>query len=261
MSRFGRTPWPVSFQFFPLVPSCPAGFGRPSRLPVHLSLILIHSEKTLTRRGQCAIVNQFPWEGKSVLDGAVLLRTIRRGREMSRQPDSFTLIELLIVVAIIGILAAIAVPNFLNAQIRAKIGRVQSEFTTIRTAFEMYRMDGNGRLPDAWTIGGWYVAWRCFTTPVAYLPSVPIDIFQPKEKEYFVNQHNFYEFAEAYRTAAGTQKDWALASLGPDREDDTLEFGNYPNSNKWVSYASSNGLVSDGDVLFETHPGLNPNRW
>jgi len=173
----------------------------------------------------------------------------------------FTLIELLIVVAIIGILAAIAVPNFLNAQIRAKIGRVESEFATVRTAFEMYRMDGNGRLPDAWSIGGWYEAWKRLTTPIAYLPTVPIDIFQPKQPENFVNQHNFYEFAEAYRTEPGTQKDWALASLGPDHEDDTLSFGNYPTSDKWVSYAASNGLISDGDILFETHPGLNPVRW
>ena len=130
---------------------------------------------------------------------------------MNQRSNAFTLIELLIVVAIIGILAAIAVPNFLNAQIRAKIGRVQSEFTTIRTAFEMYRMDGNGRLPDAWVIGGWYVAWQRITTPVAYLPSVPIDIFQPKEKMNFVNEHNFYESVEANRTASGTQKDFAIA--------------------------------------------------
>jgi prepilin-type N-terminal cleavage/methylation domain-containing protein len=178
-----------------------------------------------------------------------------------KKHSAFTLIELLIVVAIIGILAAIAVPNFLNAQLRAKIGRVQSEFKTVSTAFEMYRMDQGGRLPDAWTIGGWYVAWKCFTTPVAYLPTVPIDIFQPTQPELYVNGHNYYEFVEANKGTPGIGKDYAVASLGPDFEDDTLSFATYPNSNKWVSYAATNGLISDGDILFETHPGLNPVRW
>ncbi len=179
-----------------------------------------------------------------------------------RREHGFTLIELLIVVAIIGILAAIAVPNFLNAQLRAKIGRIESEFSAIRTSFEMYRMDQGGRLPDAWkVVGGWYGAWKCFTTPISYLPTIPIDIFQPKDRNAYVNQHNYYEFVEANKDTGGTGKDWALASLGPDQQDDTLSFATYPNSNKWVSYSASNGLISDGDILFETHPGLNPIRW
>jgi len=59
----------------------------------------------------------------------------------------FTLIELLIVVAIIGILAAIAVPNFLNAQVRAKVARAVSDMKTLETALEMYRLDTNGFPP------------------------------------------------------------------------------------------------------------------
>ncbi|KXK39104.1 MAG: Fimbrial protein precursor [Candidatus Hinthialibacteria bacterium OLB16] len=46
----------------------------------------------------------------------------------------FTLIELLIVIAIILILISIALPNFLEAQMRAKVARVRSEFRSIEAA-------------------------------------------------------------------------------------------------------------------------------
>jgi prepilin-type N-terminal cleavage/methylation domain-containing protein len=61
----------------------------------------------------------------------------------------FTLIELLIVVAIIAILAAIAVPNFLEAQTRAKVARVKGELRTLATAIESYTVDNNSEPPEA----------------------------------------------------------------------------------------------------------------
>jgi len=62
----------------------------------------------------------------------------------------FTLIELLIVIAIIAILAAIAVPNFLEAQVRAKVSRVKADQRSLATGLEAYYVDNNS-----------YPAWVC----------------------------------------------------------------------------------------------------
>lgn len=73
---------------------------------------------------------------------------------MLREPRAarragFTLIELLIVVAIIAILAAIAVPNFLEAQTRSKISRTKNDLRTMATALEAYFVDYNSYTKDS----------------------------------------------------------------------------------------------------------------
>jgi type IV pilus assembly protein PilA len=55
-----------------------------------------------------------------------------------KKKEGFTLIELMIVVAIIGILAAIAIPNFLKFQLRSKAGEGKLNLSGIRTAQESY---------------------------------------------------------------------------------------------------------------------------
>lgn len=113
----------------------------------------------------------------------------------ARSPKGFTLIELLIVVAIIAILAAIAVPNFLEAQTRSKVARTQNDLRTQATAMESYFVDYNSYTrdsdssldqidvgPDALNPNS-AVFPRCangalqLTTPIAYMTTLLHDPF------------------------------------------------------------------------------------
>ncbi len=61
----------------------------------------------------------------------------------------FTLIELMIVVVIIGILASIAIPNYIRMQVNAKEARVKSDVHTIQLVAEDYGVLNDGRYSDA----------------------------------------------------------------------------------------------------------------
>ncbi len=138
--------------------------------------------------------------------------------------NGFTLIELLIVVAIIGILAAIAVPNFLNAQIRAKVSRCWSDMKSMNTAVQMLRLDSNHLPIDGWdddNASGRKILKEVFngvgdfpeperttrdylavlTSPISYMSSVPDDPFFGKNMDTssrgFGSAYNTYIYADA----------------------------------------------------------------
>lgn len=71
---------------------------------------------------------------------------------MKKKRAGFTLIELMIVIAIIAILAAILVPNFLKARAQGQLTACKSNLKNMATALEMYASDFGGRYPNTSTL-------------------------------------------------------------------------------------------------------------
>jgi type II secretion system protein G len=178
----------------------------------------------------------------------------------------FTLIELLIVVAIIAILAAIAVPNFLEAQTRAKVSRVKADQRSLATAIETYRIDWN-RYPNTDTR---YLEERYvpMTTPTAYITSIFFDPFGDNvllsDGQAYPAEYHVFDFIDLKDTMNSfvistllplgqmrglpDAEHWYVASQGPDRDIGAQ------NNEFYFTYDPTNGSISDGDII-RTGPG------
>jgi len=188
----------------------------------------------------------------------------------------FTLIELLIVVAIIAILAAIALPNFLEAQTRAKVSRVRADLRTITTALEAYAVEWNDYPPND---GAYNVIPVELTTPISYITNSRLaDPFgkevrekltadEARSKYYTYTKIVTYDEAEFWESvgkkcpreaidhwsknkgAFEKYGDWRLVSVGPDG--DYLDLKNFPPPLRGsdILYDATNGTVSFGNIL------------
>lgn len=72
---------------------------------------------------------------------------VKRFQAMLRERRGFTLIELMVVVVIIGILVAVAIPQFTGQAEKAKRGKAKADLKTIGTAVELYYTENNDEAP------------------------------------------------------------------------------------------------------------------
>jgi type II secretion system protein G len=181
---------------------------------------------------------------------------------ISRDRKGFTLIELLIVIAIILILIAIALPNFLEAQIRAKVTRNYSEFKGLAIALEMYRGDyrnypGNNKVTRGLK-DELLSRYTELTTPSAYIKTIPVDPFGQEEWVYPIKHGSYIYCGGWWQSVAGGGGlrflgNWVLVGKGPDTLDGNGEWAtvrSIPEGDRLrFFYSPTNGTVSIGDMV------------
>ena len=184
--------------------------------------------------------------------------------------QGFTLIELLIVVAIIAILAAIAVPNFLEAQTRSKVSRCMADMRSLATGLESYATVYNGYPPYGRiatddsieypaTVNNLYdkmcFCGDCLTTPIAFITSFFDDPFATNyqmNKE-LMRKYEYLNLKQHLENFPNPPPDWTkdllpwwgywrMVGAGPDQDrgvDIKLN----------IVYDPTNGTISDGDIV------------
>jgi general secretion pathway protein G len=105
-----------------------------------------------------------------------------------RAKSGFTLVEILIVVVILGILAAIVIPQFTDASTEAKMSSLCSDLQTVRSQIELYKIQHNDNPPSA--AGATFVAQMTAQTDVdgnagtdygPYLERIPTEPFSDSD--------------------------------------------------------------------------------
>lgn len=148
----------------------------------------------------------------------------------------FSIFELLIVIVIIIILAAMAVPNFLEAQVRSRTSRVKSDARSIATGLEAYYVDNNAYPPSAEIL--WQGAVKYLSTPF----EDPYADYKGTPMKYVTGQLAYDRAIEAGYfdpDAISPSKFWYVYSVGPDNTDNL----------GMLLYDPTNGTVSAGDVV------------